>query len=633
MLTSYGFVTNVDARRSPPSTPNTVHHHRYVDFIPFFSSKPTYVAPDLPPDSFAILVQRLSVLENAMGELSSISPTERARSDRDHSLLGKISGQVLNLEGNIEAERKRAIKALEHVEADSSKAARELEKVIKVVKADLDLLVSRVKSISDEQSADERDIQRLQSGIDAVGKDIVSLGTKVAQVAKDAQAGANAERISKIALEAIEARLPSKLAMRMDPSGKLEIDPAFWKHLRDAFAEKKDVADLVEAKVSSELAKRPVAGSSSKAPAAVVKQPSWKDFLVANEAALRSWVDSDISSRLGADAIVSKRTFLDILHREIKHLKVEFETKSNENVQKIGEELLSKVAKQEQMKKDSRNPFARPSTPSGSPQQITIKASDGSDISALIGSLVDTALLRYSKDVLARPDYALYTSGGRVIPSLTSPTYEARPVGIAPKLLAWAIGANASPGRPPVTALHPDNSLGSCWPFAGSQGQLGILLSRRTIPSDITIEHASVDIALDGDVSSAPKDFEVWGVVEGRGDIAKLQEYREEQLELKRPALDASRDDFEDEPTTSLPPTPNHMLLAAGSYDITSSSPVQTFPVTASARQLGIPVSVVVVKVLSNHGDPHYTCLYRVRLSGASELLAAQAAAAASTSA
>ena len=84
MLTSYGFATNVDARRSPPSTPNTVHHHRYVDYIPFFSSKPTYVAPDLPPDSFAILVQRLSVLENAMGELSSISPTERARSDRDH---------------------------------------------------------------------------------------------------------------------------------------------------------------------------------------------------------------------------------------------------------------------------------------------------------------------------------------------------------------------------------------------------------------------------------------------------------------------------------------------------------------------------------------------------------------------
>ena len=77
-----------------------------------------------------------------------------------------------------------------------------------------------------------------------------------------------------------------------------------------------------------------------------------------------------------------------------------------------------------------------------------------------------------------------------------------------------------------------------------------------------------------------------------------------------------------DEGMTSLPPTPNHMLLVAGQYDVAAPDPVQTFPVQAAVRQLGIPVGVVVVRFLSNHGEQHYTCVYRVRVGGASEAVA-----------
>ena len=393
------------------------------------------------------------------------------------------------------------------------------------------------------------------------------------------------------------------MAVKLDPkSGKLDIDPKFWNHLKAAFVDKKELEQSVDRKLSQY---RP----TGTAPSAVV--PTWNEFLTANEDSLKSWINSDIDGRVGSDAIVSRRTFLDMLRREIKALKVDFETKANENVQQIGEELLRKVATQAKMDREAHPIVVAPTTP-------VLVDSAGHNITELIGALVDSALLRYSKDILARPDYALYTSGGRVIPHLTSRTYEAQPIGRISKLFGWVPGTTRMTGRPPVTALHPDNSLGSCWPFAGSNGQLGILLSRRVVPSEITIEHASIDVALDGDAQSAPKEFELWGVVEMEEDIARLEEYRQEQNRLREsdPSLLL---DTELESTASLPPTPNHILLAAGTYDITSVSPLQTFPVTETARQLAIPISIVVLKLLSNHGHSHYTCIYRVRVGGAVE--------------
>jgi hypothetical protein len=47
---------------------------------------------------------------------------------------------------------------------------------------------------------------------------------------------------------------------------------------------------------------------------------------------------------------------------------------------------------------------------SGDPRHSRANAAEGQNVTAVISSLVDSALLRYSKDVLARPDYALYTS-------------------------------------------------------------------------------------------------------------------------------------------------------------------------------------------------------------------------------
>ena len=130
----------------------------------------------------------------------------------------------------------------------------------------------------------------------------------------------------------------------------------------------------------------------------------------------------------------------------------------------------------------------------------------GDDVTSLLQEMIDAALLRYSKDTLARPDYALFTAGARVIPSITSDTLVLRQPGAVGR---WVLGKKPVEGRSPATALHPDNSVGSCWPFAGNNGQLGVVLNRRVKISEVTIEHAAKEVALD--TSTAPKEIEVVG--------------------------------------------------------------------------------------------------------------------------
>ncbi|GEM07012.1 spindle pole body-associated protein sad1 [Rhodotorula toruloides] len=595
------------------------------------SSSPSYIAPSVAPESLEGLIARLSDLESAMSRLSSASDSDRRQSSDDRGYMTRLSEQLESLETTLSTEQARAKAALASLEKSGESRSLAAEKAAQDLKGDIDSLQARIRSLTTEQQRDASDLRHLQTTVTAISRDVAELDQQISKVAKDVAAATDVERITRIALDAIAKKLPGKVAVRLDDSGRLEIDPAFWRVLKDAFVDKPAVERTVDAKIAAiDGSKRNGLFGSSKEAKGRPAPPSWDDFLATNEGALKAWVASDLSSRTGSDAFVSKKTFLDLLRREIKLLKRDFEAKANENFEQMGQEILAKVAKQEDMRrKDASlashlNPFARHHSAPAADGPVTIKSSDGQNVTAIISSLVDSALLRYSKDVLARPDYALYTAGGRVIRSLTSRTYEPHPLSRSRSLLAWVTGTSVPQGRSPVTALHPDRTPGSCWPFAGQHGQIGVQLSRCVVPTDITLEHISPDVALDGDVSSAPKDFEVWGIVDGPQNVAKVAQFRLDEREARRAARSAGQDPLDDidatenEPT-SIPPSANHILLAVGSYDPSAPSPVQSFPVTPAARRLAIPIQVVVVKVLSNHGESAYTCLYRIRVGGRTE--------------
>ena len=264
---------------------------------------------------------------------------------------------------------------------------------------------------------------------------------------------------------------------------------------------------------------------------------------------------------------------------------------------------------------------------SGKSTGMTIKSSDGQDVTGLIRHLVDSAVLTSSKDMLARPDYAMYSGGASVIPSLTSDTFEVVPDTFVGKMIGTITGLGQAIGRPPVTALNHELHTGYCWPFAGMKGQLGVMLAVPTVISDVTIDHAPVEVALD--LRSAPRHMQLWGLLEGKDNIEKYMEWQKQRQARReearaqaqaagQPLVDLTHDDDEERypyPDT-LPKSPPYVPLADFVYNIHAPNYIQTFPIREEIKELGLDFGVVVLMVDNNWGKEEFTCLYRMRIHG-----------------
>lgn len=242
---------------------------------------------------------------------------------------------------------------------------------------------------------------------------------------------------------------------------------------------------------------------------------------------------------------------------------------------------------------------------------LRIKSVDGQDVSALITQLVDNAVSRIEKDGIAKADFAMHSAGARVIPSLTSPDLELRAKGLGSQIAGLFTGKGYFGFLPPITALHHDTHPGRCWPFAGSEGQLGVMLVAPAYIEEITIDHISKDVAFD--METAPKRMEVWGLVEGADNLQRYDTWKAAQAARKEAG---EQDEDEAKYPETLPTDVDYIRLAQFEYNIEAANHVQTFPVDPEIRNLGIDFGVVVLRILDNWGRKEYTCLYRFRVHG-----------------
>ena len=256
--------------------------------------------------------------------------------------------------------------------------------------------------------------------------------------------------------------------------------------------------------------------------------------------------------------------------------------------------------------------------------KIQIKSSDGQDVTALIHHLVDSAVSTITQDIIAKPDFALHSGGARIIPSLTSPTFEIRPQTLGAQMIGLVTGSGYAVGRPPITALHHEMQNGHCWPFAGKEGQLGVSLASPIFVEEVTIEHVAKSTAFD--MRSAPREMEVWGLVEGKDNIARVRAWKEDiatrkEAERGQSSTPSDQDGSEGSynevayPKT-LPKYPEYIRLTNFTYDIHSPNNVQTFSVLREIRELGVDFGIVVLRTLNNWGRDDFTCLYRFRVHG-----------------
>ncbi|KAH7921043.1 hypothetical protein BV22DRAFT_1097203 [Leucogyrophana mollusca] len=258
----------------------------------------------------------------------------------------------------------------------------------------------------------------------------------------------------------------------------------------------------------------------------------------------------------------------------------------------------------------------------GSEPGLTIKSTDGQDVTSLIDRLVDSAVARYgTQDIISRADFALHSAGARVLPSLTSGTLELRPQTLRGQVVGLVTGHGYQVGRSPITALHQELHTGHCWPMAGAEGQLSVALAFPVFISEITIDHVAKEVAFD--MSSAPRDMEVWGLVEGQDNLAKLEAWREEKArrrdEARRAAEEAGVEyveEAEEEYPSLLANSDPYIRLATFTYDIHAPQNIQTFPVSQEIYDLGIDFGIVSLAIKNNWGKAGYTCLYRFRVHG-----------------
>ncbi|XP_054971899.1 SUN domain-containing protein 3 isoform X2 [Pan paniscus] len=124
-----------------------------------------------------------------------------------------------------------------------------------------------------------------------------------------------------------------------------------------------------------------------------------------------------------------------------------------------------------------------------------------------VSNLVNYVLKKLREDQVEMADYALKSAGASIIEAGTSESYKNNKA----KLYWHGIGF-LNHEMPPDIILQPDVYPGKCWAFPGSQGHTLIKLATKIIPTAVTMEHISEKVSPSGNISSAPKEFSVYGI-------------------------------------------------------------------------------------------------------------------------
>jgi hypothetical protein len=292
--------------------------------------------------------------------------------------------------------------------------------------------------------------------------------------------------------------------------------------------------------------------------------------------------------QIGQEGYVTKTEIGQLLESELRVMGAGFEKQLDSKLDKIQQELQA-------------TPRSRLRNLEG--------ASGGAGLES-VQLLIEEAIERYSQDGIGKRDFALYSGGARVIPQLTSETYAVRFQTWSQTLIGFFIGAESSAvrGRGPTTALSAEVELGKCWPIAGSTGQLAVYLSRKILITEVSVEHVSKSLAYELD--SSPREIEVWSI----DDSQKLLEL------VYDPNLPSRVQTFPVPSELNYRPAPSDSHSDDDNTQSLSSSRLD-HPSHSNTQHSATPIlrQGVLFKIKSNHGNPEYTCLYRVRVHGLME--------------
>ena len=263
------------------------------------------------------------------------------------------------------------------------------------------------------------------------------------------------------------------------------------------------------------------------------------------------------------------------------------------------ESLVSSLERQISSLPSSPSSPSSSSSPTSSPSADSLRSLVqevlSSHAAALYPSLspsvqadISAALELYSADRTNLVDYALQSSGGRIVAA--SPTHYALP--LHPTTSPWMSLFTHPwlPSKRPEELLQPTTSVGSCWPMEGARGSVLIRLRERVEVTGLTLQHVSEGVVSDGG-GAMPRRWRVRGVRDEELDEA-VREVEEGRVEGK-----AGK--------------------ALGEFEYRrEGTQVQQWRLQGKEGQQREAYQYVRFDVLSNYGNHNYTCLYRIRVHG-----------------
>lgn len=184
--------------------------------------------------------------------------------------------------------------------------------------------------------------------------------------------------------------------------------------------------------------------------------------------------------------------------------------------------------------------------------------------------IVKEALLKYDADKTGMVDHALESAGGNIISTRCTESYQVHLAELT--ILGFPVFWYPTNNNPRII-IQPERMPGQCWAFKGSQGYIVIKLASNVLPTGFTLEHIPKSLSPSGEIDSAPREFEVWGLHSENDEGVLLGNYEYDQ----------------------------------------NGDPFQFFAVQEANTEY---FPMIELKINSNHGNLQYTCLYRFRVHG-----------------
>jgi len=180
-------------------------------------------------------------------------------------------------------------------------------------------------------------------------------------------------------------------------------------------------------------------------------------------------------------------------------------------------------------------------------------------------------------------------------------------------------GAKTSP---PETILEKKVVPGSCWPMEGSQGQVTIRLPYPIQVESFSLDHVSWNIVPEGAYKSAPKKLKVlvYPPCLEPEDCGALGFDGNDPMEVAQMNFEIDGPSVQTFDSIFVPSSAVQGIAAAAAENELGTEPEEGASCSNEAAACSAPpkidVAAVTVKILENHGNPDFTCLYRFRVHG-----------------